>query len=203
MCCFLLWWCRQSSHVSSKLITWHLSFLFIQIIRLHICHSESTISKRECKDTKVSYFDILPINLFMYYYYYYYCCCCLEEHTAFQICEVETLACVCHYSVTLLPFSVSFRKLLFYCKFLRSSLLVIRDVRTDVSCCPMLQIWRVLLEYPYSSSDIVLSMVKILFHQKFEVIFGFVIYSLYLSIRVYKANMFVEFSVISVRRELF
>ena len=67
----------------------------------------------------------------------------------------------------------------------------------------MLQIWRVLLEYPYSSSDIVLSMVKILFHQKFEVIFGFVIYSLYLSIRVYKANMFVEFSVISVRRELF
>ena len=39
---------------------------------------------------------------------------------------------------------------------------------------PPLWIWSILLKYSDSSADIVLSIIKILFLQKFEVFFGFV-----------------------------
>ena len=58
-----------------------------------------------------------------------------------------------------------------------------------------LWIWRVLLEYSYPFADVVLNLIKFAL-----VLF---IYSLSISIRVYKANILhIEFNVISVSREL-
>ena len=63
------------------------------------------------------------------------------------------------------------------------------------------------MEYSYSSADIVHSIIKIIFLQKFDVSFALFIYSLSISIGVYEANTIVglnaEFSFTSVSRELF
>ena len=52
---------------------------------------------------------------------------------------------------------------------------------------PRLGLHSRLLEYSYSSTDIVLNIIKILFLQKFEVYFGLFIYSLFISIRAHKS----------------
>ena len=65
-----------------------------------------------------------------------------------------------------------------HCYKFKSSLPVTKGVNTDFSYYPYAADLACffLLDYSYSSADIVLSIIKFLFHQTFEVFFGFVIF---------------------------